>query len=450
MVGWAIRDAATDSLLDGRFADRNFTPGSTQKLFTTWIALDLLGPEKTFATELFRTGTMQGDRLIGDLIIKGGGDPAFADPQFGADQGAGAVFGTWFEALRKIGVRSVEGCISGDGTYLLEEGPHPDLLWEDAGNYYAGIVSGLSFNGNLYTAKFSGAATAGKPVALEGTVPAHCGISRFENHLLTGPADGHDSAYIIGGFPSTRRDLRGTFPAGRTPFTIKGSLPNPAWTCAREFRDFLAANGIASAPPKAACGDSTALPNRAGLGTGIAIPGARHLSAPLKDLIRFTNQKSDNNYAAQILALVGKEAGPSGDWRGGLAVLDEYLNRHGFNRAEIHLKDGNGLSRYNWISPGQTARLLSYASRQKAFPEFQASLLGKDSAGKLERYGSGWEGRLWVKTGTLEGVSALAGYLKCKSGRLAAFSITANNFEGKGSDMQKAFGPLLRDWAARY
>ena len=197
MVGWAVRDAQNDSLLEGRFADRNLTPGSTQKLFTTWVALDLLGADKTFPTELFRTGALQGDRLVGDLIIRGGGDPSFADSQFAADQGAGSLFGVWLEALRKLGVHAVDGCVSGDGSYLLEEGPHPDLIWEDAGNYYAGIVSGLSFNGNLYAAKFAGAASAGKPVTLEGTLPVHSGIARFENHLLTGPTNGHDSAYIL-------------------------------------------------------------------------------------------------------------------------------------------------------------------------------------------------------------------------------------------------------------
>jgi D-alanyl-D-alanine carboxypeptidase/D-alanyl-D-alanine-endopeptidase (penicillin-binding protein 4) len=187
---------------------------------------------------------------------------------------------------------------------------------------------------------------------------------------------------------------------------------------------------------------------------GDAVPIAQHVSPPLRELIRHTNQKSDNAYAAQFLALIGKEGGRTADWRGGLAMVNEYLDHHGFHRTEIHLKDGNGLSRYNWISPGQTARLLSYASRQKAFPDFRASLLCSPgtpgASGKLERYGSGWDNRLWVKTGTLEGVSALAGYLKARSGRLLAFSVAANNFEGKGNDMQKAFGPLLREWSDRY
>ncbi|HKP94714.1 MAG TPA: D-alanyl-D-alanine carboxypeptidase/D-alanyl-D-alanine-endopeptidase [Fibrobacteria bacterium] len=453
MVGWALLDpAAPDVLVDARQAEVNFTPGSTQKLFTTWIALEKLGGDKTYVTELFRTGTLEGERLKGDLLIRGGGDPSFAGSQFGPDHGMEAVFAQWLLALRKQGIRKVDGCVIGDGTFLEEDGPHPAGSWEDAGNYYAGTVSGLSFNDNLYAAFFNGAASPGKPVVLKTTLPVHTGIARFDNRLVTGPADGHDSAFILGGFPSPVRILRGTYPAGRMPFSIKGSLPNPPWTCAREFRAYLAAKGIAfSTPDGAECGDSLAFPNHAPMTGAIAVPGARHVSPPLRELLRIVNQKSDNNYAAQTLALLGKGTGRSGDWRGGLAAVHEYLDGHGFDRKLVHLKDGNGLSRYNWIAPAQTVKLLGYAFRQKNFPEFQATLPGAPGAqGRLERYGAGWEGRLYAKTGTLEGVSALAGYLKTASGKWLAFSIAVNNFESGNGDAQKFFAPLLRKWAAKY
>lgn len=453
MLGWALRDAATgDGLLESHQGDVNFTPGSTQKLFTTWIALEKLGGDKTYVTELLRTGELEGERLKGDLILRGGGDPSFGSSQFGPDQGAEAIFAQWFLALQKQGIRKVDGCVIGDGSFLEEDGPHPAGLWEDAGNYYAGTVSGLSFNDNLYTAVFNGAGSPGKAVALQGTVPVHTGIARFDNRLVTGPADGRDSAFILGGFPSPVRALRGTYPAGRMPFSIKGSLPNPPWTCAREFRAYLAAKGIAfSGPDDARCGDSLSFPNHAPVQGAIAVPGARHVSPPLRELLRIVNQKSDNNYAAQTLALLGKGTGRTGDWRGGLEAVYEYLDAHGFDRQRIHLKDGNGLSRYNWIAPSQTVKLLVYAYRQKNFPVFQATLLGSPGAtGKVDRYGNGWEGRLYAKTGTLEGVSALAGYLKTASGKWLAFSIAANNFEAKNGDAQKYFAPLLRKWAAKY
>jgi serine-type D-Ala-D-Ala carboxypeptidase/endopeptidase (penicillin-binding protein 4) len=454
LIGWMVRDPAEgDSVLESLSGDLNFTPGSTQKLFTTWIALDLLGGDRTYATELFRSGTVADGVLKGDLIVRGGGDPSFGGAQFGPGRGADAVFNSWLKALKTAGIRRIEGCVLGDGAYLAEEGPHPSGLWEDAGNYYAGTVSGLSFNDNLYQAIFSGAAAPGKAVAFQGASPIHTGIDRFDNRLRTGPADGIDSAYILGGFPASSRSLRGTYPAGRMPFAIKGSLPNPAWTCARVFRDFLGSKGIASSAPAGAraCGDSLALPNHAAVAGAQAVPGARHLSPPLRELVRIVNQKSDNNYAAQVLALIGKGTGKTGDYRGGLESVNAWLAGHGFDLRRIHLKDGNGLSRYNYIAPSQTSLLLAQAYRHGNFPEFRASLVGSPgAANKVDRYGPGWEGRLYVKTGTLEGVSALAGYLKTDSGKWIAFAVAANNFEARNGDAQKYFGPLLKRWAAKY
>ncbi len=472
-LGWSLLDIANDSVLDARDADKNFIPGSIQKLFTTWIALDLLGADKTFATELLYSGSLQGEMLQGDLIIKGGGDPTFGDVQFAEDRSQAVIFNSWLLALKKLGLRQVKGCVEGDGSYLIEEGPNPAMLWEDAGNYYAGNVSGLSFNANLYSLNFTGSPTPGKSVTLQNTQPMHTGIATFRNHLLTGSTTSKDSAFILGGFPSSVRELRGTYPAGPRSFSIKGSLPNPAWTCAREFHDFLTAHGLSILNGNRACGDSLTLPNRISVQSLVSVsepvlvpvPESKCISPPLGQLIRHTNQKSDNTYAAQLLALIGKSKGPSGDWRGGLVVVNAYLAKLGFPLAEFHFKDGNGLSRYNWVSPRQVTHLLTYASHQKAFPEFRASLIGTDPqaknhsdthgpatdmAVKLGRYGNDWQGKLWIKTGTLEGVRSLSGYFQARSGRMLAFTLVVNNFEGNGNEMQKIFGSQLRNWADKY
>jgi D-alanyl-D-alanine carboxypeptidase/D-alanyl-D-alanine-endopeptidase (penicillin-binding protein 4) len=461
-VAWALLDASGDSLIEGKDPGRNLTPGSTVKLFTTWLALETLGPEKTLSTRLYRTGPLKDGVLQGDLIIQGGGDPGFAGSLLGPAHQAEAIFRAWHEALAREGIRKVAGCVIGDGSYLEEDGPHPAGLWEDVGNYYAGTSSGLSFHDNLYALSFDGAAAPDKPVKVIGVRPAHAGIARFDNRLVTGPPGSRDSAYILGGHPSPVRLLRGAYPAGRMPFSIKGSLPNPAWTCAREFRDYLASRGIDFQNPDGpACGDSLALPNRPAPVYAQAKRVAAHESAPVKELVRVTNQRSDNNYAAQLLALSGKASGRDGNFHGGLEAMREYFHRNAFVQEEIHLRDGTGLSRYNWVSPAQTAHLLSVAFRSKSRDAFRASLVGAPGSGKkLERYGSGWNGRLYVKTGTLEGVASLAGYLKADSGRWLAFAVIANNFSPRSGigrdgsvvrgDPQKAFIPLLRRWAASY
>lgn len=462
-VGWALADAATGAELEAQFPTRNAIPGSTQKLFTSWLALETFGPERTFATELRMTGALKDGVLKGNLILRGGGDPGFADAGMGPRNSAESVFRDFAQAVEKAGIRRVEGCVIGDGSYLEEEGPHPASLWEDAGNYYAGNVSGLSFNNNLYTLGFDGAASAGKLVNLQAVKPRHAGIHTFDNRLSTSARGERDSAYILGGFPSSVRLLRGTYPAGRMPFTIKGSLPNPAWTAAREFQDYLAGRGVTIAPPDggakpAACGDSLSLPNHPAPDYDGSRLLASHASAPLKYLVAQVNQKSDNNYAAQLLALAGKEAGRGGSWRGGLQAMTAFLDGKGFDRDQYHFRDGNGLSRYNWVSPAQLVKLLCQARQGPRGAVFQATLVGAPGTeAKLERYGPGWYGRLFVKTGTLEGVAALAGYLRADSGKWLAFAVIANNYDSRAApdpsmraDPQAAFIPLLKRWAGEF
>lgn len=459
LVGYAVADAATGNLVEAQSPVRNFVPGSVQKLFTTWLALETLGPDRTFATELYATGAVKAGVLEGSLILKGGGDPGFAGLSMGPGHARDAIFHQWAVAVAALGVQKVAGCVSGDGSYLEEDGPHPASLWEDAGNYYAGNVSGLCFNDNLYELHFDGNAFAGKPVKLQSWKPRHLGIHGFDNHLTTGPSGSRDSAFILGGFPGHIRSLRGTYPAGRMPFAIKGSLPNPAWTAAQEFREYLQARGIVfTAPHAPACGDSLQLPNLPAPAYSGARKVASHASAPLKDLVRHVNQKSDNNYAAQLLALCGKASGRQGSWRGGLEAMQAWLDKHGFDRKEYHFRDGNGLSRYNWVSPHQVVKLLARAHTHAHAPLWRASLVGgPGSEKKLDRYGPGWSGRLFVKTGTLEGVATLAGYLRADSGKWLAFAILANNYESRQSpnpdaraDPQAAFTPMLKRLARQY
>ena len=144
--------------------------------------------------------------------------------------------------------------------------------------------------------------------------------------------------------------------------------------------------------------------------------------------------------------------------------MGEWMARKGFDGRGINFRDGTGLSRYNWVTPEQTVHLLLTAYRSKSWPAFRASLVGAPGTEKkLERYGPGWTGRLAVKTGTLQGVASLAGYLKADSGRWLAFAVAANNFAsrdavGMGSagamvlrdDPQRAFEPLLRRWAKEH
>ncbi len=445
-LSYTVRDVETGEIVFSHNGLKAVVPASTQKLFTTFAALEKFGSEHRFTTRLLTTGEIAEGRLKGYLIIEGGGDPAFASSHFGAAYASDGIFKAWADSLKNQGVREVAGCVIADATYLDQPGPSPSALWEDIGNYYGGIVSGLSYHDNSYHLDFSGAEKPGLKVGIRGTRPRHTGITHFENRIRTSSPRSGDSAYIFGSFLAPSRLLQGTYPAGRKRFSIKGSLPHPDWTAARELQTFLAARGIRFTPGpdgETFCPENPR-PFSGPLPRGKTRVVAEHRSPPFHDLIKHVNRKSDNNYAEQLLVLMGKHDGGRGTFKEGLHSLRAALAKAGMSMQRMRLNDGSGLSRHNWLSADDFTLFLTYAAKRPLFPVFRASMLDAGKNCRLEAfYGPGWEGRLHAKTGTLEGVYALAGYLEAGSGRQLAFALFVNQFESPRSHLNGITGELL-------
>ena len=148
-------------------------------------------------------------------------------------------------------------------------------------------------------------------------------------------------------------------------------------------------------------------------------------SPPLETLIRHTNHVSDNYYAEMLLKGLGARSGSTGSTAAGAAVASKFARELSF-RARI--ADGSGLSRANSISPRDVGRLLVEAEEEPWFEAFYRSLPLAGKSGTLHKRmrGTAASGRCRAKTGTLSGVSALAGYCKTRGGKRAAFALIMN------------------------
>jgi D-alanyl-D-alanine carboxypeptidase/D-alanyl-D-alanine-endopeptidase (penicillin-binding protein 4) len=148
-------------------------------------------------------------------------------------------------------------------------------------------------------------------------------------------------------------------------------------------------------------------------------------SPPLEALVRHTNHVSDNYYAEMLLKGLGARSGTVGSTAGGAQVASRFARELSF-RARI--VDGSGLSRSNSISPRAVGRLLVEAQDEPWFDSFYRSLPLAGKSGTLDKRmrGTAASGRCRAKTGTLSGVSALAGYCKTRSGRRAVFALLMN------------------------
>jgi D-alanyl-D-alanine carboxypeptidase/D-alanyl-D-alanine-endopeptidase (penicillin-binding protein 4) len=183
---------------------------------------------------------------------------------------------------------------------------------------------------------------------------------------------------------------------------------------------------------------------------GAVPPGAQlfHVveSEPLADVARRINKSSNNFMAEQLLKALGAaSAGPPGSWGSGLAAVESFLATIGLPRGSYVMKNGSGMNDANRFSARQTARLLAELVRR--FPlsaEFLSSLplAGKDGTMRWRLDGPETAGRVRAKTGTLDGVYSLAGYMETSAGERLVFAILVNDAPGRAAAMTPAIDAL--------
>ncbi len=440
--GLAVVDAATGREIFSRDADLNLVPASTMKLPVTAAALEYLGPEKRFVTRLAAVEKPRGGVLAGDLYLIGGGDPSLGSEIIRNAPSLSGVYSGWAEGLKARGIVSVRGGVLADES-LFDSFQPGSWSWEDIGNYYAASPSALTANDNQYRIYFRPGSEPGARAEVVRTDPPMPGIA-FDNRMLTGPEGSGDNGYVFA-FPGQRSAvLRGAVPMGQAEFAIKAALPDPAVFAAGALTDSLSASGI----------KVSGLPAR-----GKAPPAAYELasstSAPLAEIVRALNKRSFNLYAEMLLRHIGLEKGAGGTPQEGRKAVAAFLTAGGAPADSFQVADGCGLSRNNLARAGAFARLLAYAYGKPWFPVFYDSLPfpgDPDAGGSMRRLGVGTplEGALRLKTGSLRGVRAYAGYLKTKKGRTLAFCSIVNNYTASGAAVDEIHRELLLEIHGKY
>jgi D-alanyl-D-alanine carboxypeptidase/D-alanyl-D-alanine-endopeptidase (penicillin-binding protein 4) len=163
-----------------------------------------------------------------------------------------------------------------------------------------------------------------------------------------------------------------------------------------------------------------------------------HISVPVAQDITVTNKTSQNLHAELLLRLLGKLYGTDGSFEEGTRVVRQFMVDAGVDDNEFFLFDGSGMSANDEIAPRALTRLLSYASRQPWGAAWRDTLPVAGVDGTLDNRfkASPLKGKMWAKTGTLDEVNALSGYLTSASGKTLAFSILVNERQ-PGSDAEE-------------
>lgn len=410
-------------------------PASTQKLITTAVALDQLGPDFRFTTRLLTTGTLVDGTLQGDLYIVGDGDPSLGSPYLAEVPGFSDLLDRWLEAVRRAGIRRINGRVIGDASCLGTDGTGSGWPWNDLGNYYGAGALGLNLHENFYFLDFLQRSREGSRPLLQGARPQVQGLD-WQNELRSGPPGSGDQAYIFAAPFSQQAYVRGTIPVGNRRFTIKGSVPDPPRFAARSLCQHLEDHNIpvALAPET----DRTLGPRQQ---AGKVID--QYDSPPLRVLVARTNLRSNNLYAEALLRAVNRQASLPAFARSGTEVLTDWLTAAGIPTAGLRLEDGSGLAPRNFLPASTLTALLRYQAGTAAW---RSSLPVAGRTGNLKNFlrGTAAEGRLAAKSGSLAGVRAYAGYATRTDGTELAFAVLVNNYTLEGRALQRKMLRLLR------
>jgi serine-type D-Ala-D-Ala carboxypeptidase/endopeptidase (penicillin-binding protein 4) len=407
---------------------RALVPASNNKLFTAVWALDRLGAEHRFSTDLLLAGEVDAAGVLhGDVVIRGSGDPGFGAPEYQADPMR--PLRTMARRVRESGVRAVNGRVIADASVFDTVGVGPAWPQDTGGGSaaYAPRVSGLAFHRNVLGVQLE-PTQPGQPARVVRHPPVE------EVPVVSNARTGGGRAWAVRRANTDTIVVHGAV-AGRGLHRYDVGVADPALLAAGALRRALLDEGVQVGP--AVRGTTPAG----------ARPLHRHVSVPVATMIGKLNQDSDNFFAEQLfLATVADAAGRGSFDRGGPASAVFFHRRTGVPYGELYQADGSGLSAHNRASAYALVCALAYAHQAPYSEAFHRSLAVAGASGTLRRMfvNTGAEGNLHAKTGFIRGSRTLSGYVRTADGQLVAFSFLYN---GPGTNparaAQQELGALL-------
>lgn len=409
---------ADSKVIYSRDSHSPLMPASNLKLTTTSAALDKFGPDFKFRTSLLLHNS--------DLVLIGDGDPSFGDAEYLKRVGwkPTTVYENWVAQLKKLGIKSVRDVIVDDSVFddvYLQ--PHWPISQID--HWYVAEVGGLNFDINCITFMIQ-PTSPGKRV--DYSLVPNTNYLTVDNTCITG-----QNEVQLGRKPGTNDViLRGEAPSSG-PSSLQETIHDPPMYGATVLSETIGASGIiVSGQVKR---DRSASAERAKAPSGEWKVIGIHETALAVALAR-ANKDSINLYAESLCKRLGHEVShASGSWENGTAAVGAFLKKAGVPQAEFHLDDGSGLSRQDRISPHALIRVLTYDFFSSNHDAFLNSLSVAGSDGTLsDRFrGTDLRHRVIAKSGFIEGVSCLSGFMKAKDNQWYAFSIMMNGVPPKSA-----------------
>ncbi|MDE3129123.1 MAG: D-alanyl-D-alanine carboxypeptidase/D-alanyl-D-alanine-endopeptidase [Gemmatimonadota bacterium] len=428
--GVLVVDPASGDTVFSLDAGKLFLPASNMKLVTASVALARLGAGFRYVTTLAARGPVTDGTLHGDLLVYGRGDPTVSDSAVGD---AMAPLRAMADSLSAAGIRRITGRLAVGADVF----PGPTLgfgwSWDDLGESYGAPVDELLFNDGYALVHVRAGSVPGAAVTAATSPARDYPAVRVEARTVSRDAaalPAGDALRAVVDTLSGTVDVLGAIGAGDTA-TLVVPFTDPDGAYLAALLEALHDRGIAvDGQPADTTGPVDTL--------------VRMRSEPLGGLLPAVLKPSQNQMAEMLLRTVALQETGIGVADSAFRVERDQLVAWGAPDDGFVLRDGSGLSRYDYLSPETIVRVLAAMAASPDSAAFIAALPVAGVDGTLERRmrGTAAEGNVRAKTGSLAGARSLSGYATTADGRRVVFSALCNNFSVSGGRVTEALDAI--------
>jgi D-alanyl-D-alanine carboxypeptidase/D-alanyl-D-alanine-endopeptidase (penicillin-binding protein 4) len=430
-VSIAIADLTTGETVYERNPETPQTIASVTKMISSAAALHYLGTDYRYRTTFWRRGEIQQGNLLGSLLVVGSGDPNISGRFY--DDDSFAIFDKWAEGLLRAGVRRVTGDLvlnasRFDGIYR-----HPDWPPERDSRWYQAPISALSYNDNVVIVSVGRNGFGGAP--LNVTIDPETDVVKAIPHARTVGKSGSVRIALLRDPGGDQVSVAGTVPRRRFRWSRPMAIDDPPKFFGAALRSRLAAAGIEIV------GGVVERPvEPTDEWTLVATTESQ-----IVPTLEISNKRSQSFYAEQVFKTLAYEKTGIGTWEGAIALAKQFLGTLGLDPSRFELHDGSGLSAFNRVSAGELVQFLEAMDKDPQGAVWRSTLaVAGEPDGSLRNRLRDVRGQVEAKTGTLLGVSTLAGYAHANSGKTYVFAILLN-----GPQVSEARGHAFQDRIVR-
>jgi len=432
-VSVVIADLSNGSIVYQKNPEQPETIASVSKMFSSAAALHYLGPDYKFRTTLWRRGEIHDGTLMGSLLVVGGGDPNISGRFH--DDDSFAIFDSWVAGLAKLGIVRVSGDLvlnasAFDGIYR-----HADWPPDRDSRWYQAPISALSYNDNVVIVSVGRGAIPGAPANV--SINPDTDVVQALTRARTLGKAGKIRVAVSRPTGSDLVTVSGTVPSRFFRWSVPLAIDDPPKFFGAALKSRLRTGGIELA------GNVVEQPTKAD-GQWALVASTE---SELLPTLAISNKRSQSFYAEQIFKTLAYEKTGRGTWESAVQLERQFLAGMGLEPSRYELHDGSGLSAYNRVS---AAALVDFLKAMNVHPhggEWRSTLaVSGEAEGSLRHrlLDDLSRGEIQAKTGTLNGVSTLAGYAKAASGKTYAFAVLLN-----GPGVSESRGHAYQDRVVR-